>query len=325
MTRIGIVTTRPSSFTAADPERDSTPLVAALRERGVDADALVWRDPEVDWAGYDLLVIRSPWDYVERPAEFDAWLSEAGGLTRVLNEPELVRWNMDKRYLEQLATEGIAVVPTTYHREEASLVAALERTAADGPAAGGAQPGAIGRAADGPGATEESTASSQHVVLKPAVGAGSQRTGLFAPDDPAALELGRRILSDGGTVLLQPEVPELSDGRERALYAIDGRFTHAIAKGALLARGGGLRGGVYRENPVTITATGRERAFAERVFAAIARVTGLGTPLYGRIDTVDSAEHGLVLLEAELFEPTFNLHLAPEVTDVFADAILARA
>ena len=40
---------------------------------------------------------------------------------------------------------------------------------------------------------------------------------------------------------------------------------------------------------------------------------------------IDSAEHGLVLLEAELFEPTFNLHLVPEVVETFADAILARA
>lgn len=302
MTRIGIVTTLPSFFTAADPERDVTPLVAALRERGAAADSLVWRDGEVDWAGYDLLVLRSPWDYVERPAEFDAWLTEVGALTRVLNDPALVRWNMDKRYLEQLAAAGIDVVPTGYHRAEGSLVAAL-----------------------GEAAAHREDGAAPHVVLKPAVGAGSQRTGLFAADDPAALALGSSILAGGGTALLQREVPELSAGREKALYTIDGRFTHAIAKGALLARGGGLIGGVYRENPVTVGATSRERAFAEQVLAAVARVTGLGTPLYGRIDTVDSAEHGLVLLEAELFEPTFNLHLAPEVTELFADAILARA
>ena len=70
--------------------------------------------------------------------------------------------------------------------------------------------------------------------------------------------------------------------------------------------------------------TPAERAFAERVLAAVAEVTGLSTPLYGRIDLVDSAEHGLALLEAELFEPTYNLHLVPEVTELFADAILSR-
>jgi hypothetical protein len=91
MTRFGIVTTSPDAFTAADPDRDCAPLVAALRARGVEAASLVWHDPAVDWAAQDLVVIRSPWDYILRPAEFAQWLERAGSLTRVLNPPELVR------------------------------------------------------------------------------------------------------------------------------------------------------------------------------------------------------------------------------------------
>lgn len=73
-----------------------------------------------------------------------------------------------------------------------------------------------------------------------------------------------------------------------------------------------------------VESTQREREFAERVLAAVAQITGLPTPLYGRIDVVDSAGSGLVLLEAELFEPLFNLPLVPAATETFADAILAR-
>ena len=303
MTRIGIVITHPDTFPAADPERDSLPLVAALRGRGVHAEQLVWHDASIDWAGYDLLVLRSPWDYFLRPTEFEAWLDRASALTRVLNEPELVRWNMDKRYLEQLAAVGIPVVPTGYHRAAESLARALEEASAGAGVGNGDAP---------------------QVVLKPAVGAGAQQAGLFAADDPAALALGQEILAGGGTVMLQPEVPELSAGHEKALYVVDGRFTHAIAKGALLARGGGLRGGTYLERPALVGTTTQEKAFAEAVLSAVAQVTGLRTPLYGRIDMVDSADHGLVLLEAELFEPLFNLPLVPEVTETFADAILTR-
>ena len=306
MTRIGIVTTSPTAFTSADPDRDCAPLVASLGARGIEAASLDWHDPAVDWARWDLVVLRSPWDYAQHAEEFAAWLDRTGAATRVLNAPELVRWNMDKRYLAELETAGIAVIPTSYHREEASLGDALATAAGGG---------------DGGGAPSEDTA---HVVIKPAVGAGSQRTGLFAADDPAALDLARQILAAGGTVMLQPEVTELSAGEEKALYTLDGRFTHAVAKGALLARGGGLRGGEYLERPELVEASGAERAFAERVLAAVAEVTGLETPLYGRIDLVDSAEHGLALLEAELFEPTYNLHLVPEVTELFVDAILAR-
>src|SRR5699024_2235908 len=112
---------------------------------------------------------------------------------------------------------------------------------------------------------------------------------------------------------------------EKALYLVDGRFTHAIAKGALLARGGGLRGGTYRESPQQVEASAAEQEFAERVLAATAAVTGLPMPLYARIDLVDTAAHGMLLLEAELFEPLFNLQLVPEVAGVFAEAVLARA
>ncbi|MGO2192836.1 hypothetical protein [Brachybacterium sp.] len=73
-----------------------------------------------------------------------------------------------------------------------------------------------------------------------------------------------------------------------------------------------------------MSADAAERAFAEQVLSTIAEVTGLSTPLYARIDLVDTAAHGLLLLEAELFEPLFNLQLIPEVAVVFADAILAR-
>ena len=295
MTRIGIVTTSPGAFTSADPDRDCAPLVAALRDRGVEADSLDWHDPSVDWASWDLAVLRSPWDYAQHAEEFAQWLDHAGTRTHVLNEPELVRWNMDKHYLLELEAAGIPAIPTTYHRTLDSVRDALA-----------------------------APTQAAHVVVKPAVGAGSQRTGLFAREDPAALALARQILDAGGTVMVQPEVPELSDGLEKAVYTLDGRFTHAVAKGALLARGGGLRGGQYQENPQLVEASAVEQAFAERVLAAVAEVTGLGTPLYGRIDLVDSAEHGRVLIEAELFEPTYNLHLAPEVTELFVDAILGR-
>ncbi|ATG50386.1 hypothetical protein CFK38_01745 [Brachybacterium vulturis] len=310
MTKVGIVITDPQRFDAADTMRDAVPLLAALHRRGAEARAVDWADPEVDWAGFDLVVLRSPWDYAVRPREFDAWLERADSLTRVLNEPALVRWNMDKRYLAQLETAGIPGVPTSYHEEESSLVDAL--------AAAARGTGGSGGPADGAG-------TPAHVVLKPTVGAGARLTGLLRPDDPAASALGRQILAGPGTVMLQPEVPELSAGREKALYLVDGRFTHAIAKGALLAPGGGLRGGSYRETPQLVEASAAERAFAEQVLATTATVTGLAMPLYARIDIVESATDGLLLLEAELFEPLFHLPLAPAVTEVFAEAILARA
>lgn len=291
--RVGIVVT--DAYPLEDLDHDTGPLVEALRARGVDAQATVWHDEDVDWADYALLVLRSPWDYPERVEEFTAWLARVGAATTVLNEPALVAWNLDKRYLAQLEHLGVAVVPTTYRTT-------VDEVARD-----------LSAFPDG-----------AHVVLKPSVSAGARDTGLFRADDPGALELAARVVTGGGVVMVQPEVPELSAGREKALYLIDGELTHAIAKGALLAPGGGLLGGTYEEHPERVAVTPDEAAFAHRVLAAVDQATGLGAPLYARIDVVDSAEHGLVLLEAELFEPALNLHVAPEVTDVVAAAIARR-
>lgn len=287
--RIGIVVT--DAYADEDPDHDTPLLLEALRARGVAAESVVWHDAGVDLGAFELLVIRSPWDYPERPAEFAAWLDRAAVATRVVNPPHTVRWNLDKRYLAELAQAGIRIVPTTYAETvdaAASAIAAHER-----------------------------------VVVKPAVSAGARDTGLFEASDPRALALAARIIEAGGVAMVQPEVRELSEGREKALYAIGGIFTHAIAKGALLEAGGGLLGGVYQENPVLVEATDAERAFAADVLVAVAAATGDGVPLYARIDTVDSGEHGLCLLEVELVEPALNLHVAPAAIDTVVEAILA--
>lgn len=298
MKRIGIIMTDPASYPPQDTDHDTAPLVTALQERGADAQALVWHDASVDWASFDLLVIRSPWDYVDKVAEFAAWLdrTEASGVA-LLNDPAIIRWNMDKRYLAELADRGIGVVPTRYCDSSGDVDAALAALAASG---------------------------SGRIVVKPSVSAGSSRTGLFDAGDPGARELASEILATGGTVMVQPEVPELSDGREKALYVVGGQLTHAIAKGALLAPGGGFLGGVYQEHPVPVDATTEEEAFALRVLDEVSGLTGC-VPLYGRIDLVDSAEYGIVLLEAELFEPDFHLDVVPEVVGPFAEAILDSA
>lgn len=290
--RIGIVVT--DTYSPEDPDHDTPLLLTALQTRGLDAEAVVWHR-DTDLAAYDSLVIRSPWDYPERADEFARWLTRAASASAVHNDPDIIRWNLDKQYLGELEQAGVRVVPTVYCRTAADATAALAAHV------GGA------------------------VVVKPAVSAGARDTGLFDAADPQAQQLAERIIRAGGVAMIQPEIAELTAGREKALYAIDGHFTHAIAKGALLAHGGGLRGGVYVENPVPVEATDAERQFADDVLRAVVAVTGRPMPLYARIDTVDSAAHGLVLLEAELIEPALNLHVVPHVTELVADAILRVA
>jgi len=290
--RIGIVVT--DSYAHEDPDYDTPLLLAALRERGADAAAVVWHSAR-DLDSFDLLVIRSPWDYPERVDDFLTWLDRAETESHVVNTPATVRWNLDKQYLAQLAAAGVRVVPTQYCRSIAQVHDALS---------------ALGHT---------------RIVVKPAVSAGARDTGLFDAADPAAVALADRIVAAGGVAMIQPEIPELSAGGEKALYAINGHHTHTIAKGALLEVGGGLIGGVYVENPELVDTSEAEHAFAENVLRAVVAMTGEPVPLYARVDIVDSSQFGIVLLEVELVEPSLNLHVATHVIDVVADAIMETA
>jgi hypothetical protein len=98
--------------------------------------------------------------------------------------------------------------------------------------------------------------------------------------------------------MIQPEVPELSRGWEKALYLIDGRFTHAISKGALPEVGGGLIGGVYEEHPEQVPAYDDEIAFATEVVQAVQTVTGGPPPVRPRRHGA-LARYGLALLEVD--------------------------
>jgi hypothetical protein len=82
---------------------DDRLLVDALTSLGVRAEPLVWSRPDIDWKAFDALVMRSPWDYFERVAEFQPWLQAriAEG-ARLHNPAEVLRWNFDKRYLQDL-------------------------------------------------------------------------------------------------------------------------------------------------------------------------------------------------------------------------------
>src|SRR4029078_8950835 len=92
-----------------DGDDDFPALIAALAELGVDAEPAVW-DADVEWAPFELVVLRSTWDYAERRDAFLAW---ARSLPRVLNPLAVLEWNTDKQhYPTHLAAAVAPVVPT---------------------------------------------------------------------------------------------------------------------------------------------------------------------------------------------------------------------
>jgi glutathione synthase/RimK-type ligase-like ATP-grasp enzyme len=275
--------------TGADlTERDDDlpPLIAALGRRGVSARPAPWDDRREDWARYDLVVVRSTWDYVSRVGEFLTW---AGSVPRLANPVEVLRWNVDKRYLSDLGGRGIPVVPTEW--VPVGCAASLR--------AGG-------------------------VVVKPSVGNGALGAGRF---DPGEEELAHRHIATlhraGKLVLVQPYLDRLDVEGETGLVMIAGEFSHAINKRARLTVGGGQPvpySGSIGVSPCR--AEPRQLALAARVLAALPFPTD--RLLYARVDLAPGPDGAPLLMELELTEPALFLDLGDGALERMASAIADR-
>ncbi|AOR34532.1 hypothetical protein BFF78_28905 [Streptomyces fodineus] len=288
MPRIALATYDPG----AEPSHDTDlpELVRALTGAGAEAEARYWDDPDAHWGGYDLVVIRSTWDYSWRAAEFEAWVERVGALTRLANPASVVRWNTDKRYLGELAAAGVPTVPTRYI--------------------------APGEPADLPGGHE--------YVIKPTSGAGARFAARYTPDQrETAVGHLARMHAEGFTAMVQPYVRGIDVSGERALQFFGGRLLHASRKGAVLAPGTPYDAEkVAHPDLERWEPTEGELAVAEKALGAVPGAAGL---LYARVDLVDGEDGEPRLMELELVEPNLFLWLHPGSLERVTEAIVEAA
>jgi glutathione synthase/RimK-type ligase-like ATP-grasp enzyme len=212
-----------SYFPDGDP--DDAHLAAALPE----ARFAVWDDPAVDWDAFGLVVIRSTWDYQEQRDRFLDWVRS---VPRIINPPDVVEWNTDKRYLGELPH----AVPTEY-----------------------VAPGDVFAAPEG------------EYVVKPTVSAGSRHTARFGPgEDERAAALVAEIHRGGRTAMVQPYVASIDELGETALLYFDGVYSHAAHKGPILRRGVEPTSEVFAAETIdTRDPPADERALADEIVARV--------------------------------------------------------
>jgi hypothetical protein len=261
----------------------------ALEARQVTVAGLPWNAPKQRFDGFDAVIFRSSWDYHHAPEAFLGWLArwEAEGV-RFWNPPELVRWNLSKRYLLDLEQRGVGVVPTVIVDESAALHLPLvlaER-------------------------------GWRKAVVKPAIAASGHQATLVTPesvhDVAAAIDRGhlRR------PAMVQPFVEDIRTRGEWSLVFIDRELTHAVLKHPapedfrVHASYGGTS--ARATPPPGVVDAGRRTLDALPI-----------APLYARVDGVDTRS-GFVVMELELHEPSLYFKAAPEAAAVFADAIVRR-
>lgn len=275
----------PDDWYAIQIHREDQLLADELRALGLTVMRVDWSDDRINWNEFRSAVFRTTWDYFDRFAEFTRWLDHAALQTRLINGADLVRWNMDKHYLGDLARAGVDVVPTVF----------VERGA----------PSDLASICREHGWDE--------IVVKPAVSGAARLTFRCSAGDLAGLQPTFDKCVANEAMLIQPFQPDILSAGELSLIVIDGLFTHAIRK---TPKAGDFR--VQDDHGGTVhphTATEEETLFAERAVAACSTL-----PAYARVDIVSTAK-GCRLMELELIEPELFLRFHPPAAAPLARAI----
>ncbi len=277
---------------ASDP--DLPVLTAALQRLGVGHRVVDWDDPSVHWEDYSTAVVRSTWDYASRLDEFLAWCRDANSRTHVWNSPDLVAWNVDKRYLLDLRVAQIPVVETSFVP---------------------------------PGGDVPELSLTGRVVVKPALGADASGAASFDGDAGSARRHVVGLLRDGLTAMIQPYAEEIDMVGETGLVYIGSELSHAFRKPALLDGAPAARDerGImtYADRVIEpAVATAAERDLGDQTIEYVR--DRFGPIAYARVDLVPV--HGKpTLMELELVEPSLFLDLDREAPRRGALAFAALA
>ena len=296
-----------SSQAALPLDEDLPPLVEAFQRAGAGVETPCWDDPSVDWAAFDVALLRSTWDYVERIDEFLAWAHRCASATSLFNPPEVVEWNTDKHYLAHLHAAGVDVVPSRFVEPGDAAAAALDDFLSAGLSsvtAGHAVPFA-------------------QFVVKPSIGAGSRDAARYRSEDrdKALSHVERLVDAEGRSALLQPYLERVDHAGETALMYLGAEPSHAIRKGPLLKLDEGPVARLSAPEQITPRIPDEaEYALAEHAYRAIP----FEPPLYARIDIIRDDDDRPMLLELELTEPSLFFSYAPGSADRLARKVLAR-
>ena len=280
MRRIAIATSLREDVNL-DP--DASALLDALVDEGVEGSTCVWDDPSVNWNDFELTVIRSTWDYTRDRGGFLAW---ARAIEHLFNPYSIIEYSTDKHYLRDLDRRGHRIVPSTYCD--------------------------VG---------EEPRFPPVAFVVKPTVGAGSIDAEKYTPQDhQRALAHVRRLHAGARDAMIQPYVSSIDDEGERALVFIDGEFSHAMTKGAMLNTAADARDALFRREQMSLASAESDAVtFAEAVLGE-EEFRGL---LYARVDLVKMPD-GWAIMELELVEPSLFLGYDDRAPHRLARAIATR-
>lgn len=261
-------------------------VLEALRLEDLKAQRLAWDDPQFDWSSTKSVLFRTTWDYFNRFDEFSLWLSKVTQQTRLFNSEAIIRWNIDKHYLNDLKQNGVHIAES-FFIEKGSNTTLKE--------------------------VHQQLGWFQ-TVLKPCVSGAARHTYKLDVETLEAHELIFKDLIANEAMVLQPFQHNIVTQGEISMMVFNGQFTHAILK---KAKAGDFRvqddfgGSVHEYQP-----TKQEIIFAENAVKSCPEL-----PIYARVDIFIDNNQQIALSELELIEPELWFRHHPKASTVLAKAI----
>ena len=259
----------------------------SLEAKGLNVIRKDWACPNFNWESTQYAIFRTTWDYFDRFEEFFTWFEKTKKIVQFINIPEIIYWNLDKHYLQDLEKMGLNIPPTHYIEkgEQQSLQNLFEKT------------------------------KWQKAILKPAIAGAARETFLIDINDFKKFEGDFQRLITKEAMLFQEFQHQIQSKGEMSLMMIGGKYTHAVLK---KAKSGDFRvqddfGGTVE----TYRANQDEIAFAKIAIAACPQL-----PVYARVDIFHDNNNQLALGELELIEPELWFRNYPKAAKNFALSVI---
>ena len=262
-------------------------LVEYLERKGLTIEKPVWNNPRVEWESYDIVLLKSPWDYFNLIDDFYTWLTKMEDKNiKFLNPIATVKWNADKHYLKNIEDSGLKIAPCIFLEkgEQVNLNDFFP------------------------------SLNTTKLIVKPVVSGGSKNTFKVVAANVEEINHQLQSLVEVEDFIVQPFLNEIEENGEWSFLFFGGKFSHALVK---KAKAGDFRvqhvfgGTIHPQQPpkdLIEIAQGYVDHFAKGC-------------LYARVDGVLVGEQFL-LMELELIEPYLFLETNQDSLENYYQALL---
>ena len=265
-------------------------LIAPMKKNGWLASEISWRDKSVNWNSFDAVIVRSTWDYQFDPMKFIDVLSKINDSSAHLeNDLEMMKWNMNKHYLYDLANKNILTVETIWEREF-NLEKIIKYF---------------------------SLLNTNEIIIKPNISASAENTFRLKAEQLKDHRVKLESIFSTREFMIQPFMSNIISEGEYSLFYFNGQYSHAILK---TPKSKDFR--VQEEHGGKIVPVNPEPSLKNETENILSKLSS--TPLYARVDFVRTSSDDFALMELELIEPSLYFNLDEKSAERFVNAFIER-